>query len=195
MTNMRKLYWKFRQWQTRIRLKRLEPKMISNYNLNGQVLRYTRVSSSTVISEKSNLKLANNVFIGHFNFIEASNGIQIDDGVQLTNYVSVITHSSHISIRLYGKEYVSQQNLIGYKKGSVHIGAYSFVGPHTTILPGTNIGKGSIVSSYSSVKGDFPDFAIIAGNPAVVVGDTRTLDEPFLTEHPELKNYYNNWSK
>lgn len=120
MTNMRKLYWKFRQWQTRIRLKRLEPKMISNYNLNGQVLRYTRVSSSTVISEKSNLKLANNVFIGHFNFIEASNGIQIDDGVQLTNYVSVITHSSHISIRLYGKEYVSQQNLIGYKR----IGSY-----------------------------------------------------------------------
>lgn len=192
---MRKLYWNFRQWQTRIKLKRLEPKMISNYELNGQVIGYTRVSSSTVISEKSKLKLSNNVFIGHFNFIEASNGIQIDEGVQLTNYISVLTHSSHISIRLYGKEYVSQQNLIGYKKGSVHIGAYSFVGPHTTILPGTNIGKGSIVSSYSSVKGDFPDFAIIAGNPAVVVGDTRTLDEPFLTEHPELKNYYNNWSK
>ncbi len=195
MTSMRKLYWNFRQWQTRIKLKRLEPKMISNYELNGQVIGYTRVSSSTVISEKSKLKLSNNVFIGHFNFIEASNGIQIDEGVQLTNYISVLTHSSHISIRLYGKEYVSQQNLIGYKKGSVHIGAYSFVGPHTTILPGTNIGKGSIVSSYSSVKGDFPDFAIIAGNPAVVVGDTRTLDEPFLTEHPELKNYYNNWSK
>lgn len=195
MMPMRKLYWNFRQWQTRRKLMRLEPKMISNYQLNGEIIHFTRVSSSTVISEKAHLKLAGYVFIGHYNFIEASNGIQIDEGVQITNYISILTHSSHVSIRLYGKAYVTENNLIGYKKGAVHIGAYSFIGPHSTIMPGTNIGKGCIVAAYSSVKGDFPDFSIIAGNPAVIVGDTRKMDEPFLMEYPDLQNHYNSWAK
>ena len=53
------------------------------------------------IEYKKNLKLGNNVFIGHYNFIEASNGITIEEGCQITNFISITTHSSHISIRLY----------------------------------------------------------------------------------------------
>jgi acetyltransferase-like isoleucine patch superfamily enzyme len=192
---MRKLYWKFRQWQTRRQLMRFEPKMISNYKLNGEIIHFTRVSSSTVISEKQHLKLAGYIFIGHYNFIEASNGIQIDEGVQITNYCSILSHSSHVSIRLYGRAYVFERNLIGYKTGPVTIGAYTFIGPHSTIMPGASIGKGCIVAAYSSVKGEFPDFSIIAGNPAVVVGNTQEMDAPFLAENPELQMFYNSWAK
>jgi acetyltransferase-like isoleucine patch superfamily enzyme len=84
--------------------------------------------------------------------------------------------------------------MIGYVKGSVLIGKYSFVGPHSVIMPGTSIGKGSIISAFSYVKGTFPDFSIIAGNPAKVIGDTRNMDESFLQEHPELRNFYEAWS-
>jgi acetyltransferase-like isoleucine patch superfamily enzyme len=174
---------------------RFEPKMISNYKLNGEIIHFTRVSSSTVISEKQHLKLAGYIFIGHYNFIEASNGIQIDEGVQITNYCSILSHSSHVSIRLYGRAYVSERNLIGYKTGPVTIGAYTFIGPHSTIMPGTSIGKGCIVAAYSSVKGEFPDFSIIAGNPAVVVGNTQEMDAPFLAKNPELQTFYNSWAK
>ena len=70
-----------------------------------------------------------------------------------------------------------------------------FIGPHVTIMPDTHIGKGCIVSAYSYVKGDFPDFSIIAGNPAKVIGDTRTIDESFLKENPSLKSNYDAWAK
>ena len=83
---MRKLYWTFRQWQTRRKLMRLEPQMIYHYEHLGQIIPNTRVSNSTVIVDKEKLKLADHVFIGHFNFIEASNGLELEEGVQITNY-------------------------------------------------------------------------------------------------------------
>lgn len=177
------------------RLRRSIPKMIYAYKHRGVVLEDTRVSNSTVITDEANLDLADNVFIGHYNFIESSNGLSIEEGVQITNYISVLTHSSHISIRLYGSQYRRHSDLIGYKKGSVTIGAYSFIGPHSTILPGTRIGKGCLVSAYSLLKGEYPDFSIISGNPATVVGDTRELDKPFLEAHPELNNFYKQWGE
>jgi acetyltransferase-like isoleucine patch superfamily enzyme len=179
----------------RIWVKLFKPRMLYYYRHQGKVIPTTRVSNTTVITEAKNLKLGDAVFIGHYNFIESSNGITIEDGVQLTNYISILTHSSHQSIRLYGYEYLNHSDMIGYRKGSVFIGKFSFVGPHVTILPGTKIGKGSVVSAYSMVSGEFPDFAIIAGNPAIIIGDTREKDKDLLAQHPELSTFYKAWSE
>ena len=191
LSKLKKIY---RTFKTN-RLYAKMPAMIYRFKLNGKVLAETRVGSSTVIVYKENLNLANHVFIGHYNFIEASNGITIQEGVQITNFCSIISHSSHQSIRLYGFAYASQSPNIGYVKGHVEIGKFTFVGPHSTIMPNTKIGKGSIVSAYSMVKGEYPDFSIIAGNPAKVIGDTRTMDEELLNAHPDLKHNYEQWAK
>lgn len=174
--------------------KNIGPKIHSGIYHNGVFLPRVRISDSTVISVPEKLNLADNIFIGHFNFIEASNGITIEEGVQLTNYISVLTHSSHISIRLYGRHYLGKKDPVGYKVGFVKIAAFTFVGPHVTIMPDTKIGKGSLVSAYAYVKGEFPDFSIIAGNPAKVIGDTRAIDQPFLDAHPELQDLYKEWA-
>ena len=172
-----------------------EPHMIYGYRTaNGSFLKDTRISNTAAISQPENLELGDNVFIGHHNFIEASNGIKIGEGCQITNFISVLSHSSHISIRLYGAEYRKHSDLQGYKKGAVNIGAYTSVGPHSTIMPGTNIGKGCLISAYSFVSGDFPDFSIIKGNPAVVVGNTKDLDKSYLQD-PEIKKYYEAWAE
>ncbi len=171
------------------------PGMVYGYQQNGVFLKDTRVGSTTTFVGQDNLTLADNVFIGQYNFIEASNGISIDEGCQITNYISILSHSSHNSIRYYGKEYRKQTNLKGYVKGAVEIGKYTFIGPHVTIMPNTTIGKGCIVSAYSLLKGDYPDFAIVAGNPAKIVGSTKDKDEAFLKDHPELQQYYNDWAK
>ena len=62
-------------------------------------------------------------------------------------------------------------------------------------MPKTKIGKGSIVSAYSLVKGEFPDFSILAGNPAMRIGDTRDMDNKQLERYPELRAYYEEWAK
>jgi len=171
-----------------------KPLMLTKYKQGSITLKNVRISNTTYINAKEHLVLGDHVFIGHYNFIEASNGIVIEEGCQITNFVSITTHSSHISIRLYGSEYSNYNDLKGYIKGSVKIGKYSYIGPHSVIMPNTKIGKGSIVAAYSYVKGEFPDFSIIAGSPAKIVGDTRQLDENYLKENPDLRTFYNKWA-
>jgi len=171
-----------------------KPKMIVGYRRKSDnvFLPKTRISNSTFIDSPNKLDIKDNVFIGHHNFIEASNHISIGEGCQITNFITITTHSSHDSIRLYGSE-SPRGNVKGYLRGRVSIGKFTFIGPHVTIMPNTIIGKGCIVSAYSMVQGDFPDFSILKGNPAKIVGDTRERDKILLNEYPEMKEMYIKW--
>jgi acetyltransferase-like isoleucine patch superfamily enzyme len=181
---------KFERWR------RFRPDVypVRNNFSDGRSLTNTRMSNTVYTTHEKGINLGDNVFIWHHTILDGSNGIIIEEGCQIGAWNGIFTHSSHISIRLYGKEYKGA-DMKGYVRGSVHIGKYTFVGPHSVIMPRTKIGKGSIVAAYSMVKGEFPDFSIIAGNPAKVIGDTRKVDEPFLRENPELQKYYDEWAK
>ena len=48
------------------------------------------------------------------------------------------------------------------------------IGTHATITPGVTVGQGSLVAAGAVVTRDVPDYAIVAGVPARVVGDVRT---------------------
>jgi len=172
------------------------PRMIYGYrSQNGDRLTKVRIGSSTFINARERLSLQDDIYIGHNNFIEASNGISIETGCQITNNVTITTHSSHTSVRLYRERYYGKSEMVGYLTGEVEIGQYSFIGPYSTIMPSTKLGKGTLVKAYSYVQGEFPDFAILSGNPAQVIGDVRELDQVFLDKHPELKESYDIWAK
>lgn len=49
-----------------------------------------------------------------------------------------------------------------------------FIGANCIILPGTNIGKNTIVGAGSVVKGNIPDNVVVVGNPARIV---KSLDD------------------
>ncbi|MGD9773187.1 acyltransferase [Diaphorobacter sp.] len=161
----------------------------------GQALPHTRIAPSTCIEGEAGLELADHVFIGQFNFLDATAGLRIGEGVQVTNFVSIVTHSSHRSIRLLGRAYASHAgDLPGYVRAPIEIGAYSFIGPHSVIEAGSRIGKGVVVCAHSRVRGKVPDFAIVAGSPAAVIGDVRTGDFRLLAQHPELAPHYAAWA-
>jgi hypothetical protein len=44
------------------------------------------------------------------------------------------------------------------------------------------------------VDGEVPDFAVVAGQPAVVVGDTREADRAWLAAHPAERHHYDAWA-
>jgi len=162
---------------------------------DGRALAATRISPSTCIEHEDKLVLADHVFIGHFNFIEASGGVQIDEGVQVTNFVSIVSHSSHAALRVMGRSYAGGDHpRVGFISAPIRIGAYSFIGPHSLIEAGATLGKGCVVAAYSAVRGEFPDFSLIRGNPAQRVGDTRDADRDVLAMHPELQARYREWA-
>lgn len=189
-----------RSWLNRVRrtvVRSLLFRMIFGERASdGAALPRTRISPSTCIEHPEGLSLADDVFIGHFNFIEARSGVRIETGVQITNYVSIISHSSHRSLRVMGHSYgdLLPEQRPGFIAAPVHIGAYSFIGPHSVIEAGARLGKGSLVRAHSCVRGEFPDFAILAGSPATVVGDTRDSDARLLAAHPEWLDRYESWA-
>ena len=168
-----------------------KPRMLAlRANFQGERAAHLRIGSSTFIDAPKNLRLGNHVYIGHFNFIEAGQGITIGEGCQITSHVTLTTHSSHDRIRYEGTMNGSLQSNIGIHEGPIEIGAFTFVGPGSVIMPGTRIGKGCIVQAHSYVRGTFADFSIIGGNPAKVLGSVQSRDERMLAEHPELSSTY-----
>ena len=58
----------------------------------------------------------------------------------------------------------------GFTYPETRIGDYAWIGMRSIILPGTNVGEGAIVQAGSVVMGNVPPCAIVAGNPAKVIG-------------------------
>ena len=75
-------------------------RMLFGERSGGALLAGTRISPSTCIEHEERLVLDDDVFIGHFNFIEASAGVRIGRGSQITNYVSIVSHSTHRTVRV-----------------------------------------------------------------------------------------------
>lgn len=171
------------------------PRMVYGFRAaDGRWLPHTRISTHTHIEQPEHLVIGDHVFIGHFNFIDASGGLQIGEGCQITNHVSVLTHSSHQAVRLCGRAYFGHPRPPGYRQAPTVIGRYGFIGPHAVIAPGSRLGRGVLVKAYSYVDGDVPDFAIVQGQPARVVGDVREGDRAMLERHPEMREHYAAWA-
>ena len=170
-------------------------RMLFGERSGGALLAGTRISPSTCIEHEDRLVLDDDVFIGHFNFIEASAGVRIGRGSQITNYVSIVSHSTHRAVRvaaaLSGSDLPALNGVV--VRQPIEIGQRCFIGPHSTIEAGTVLGHGTLVASHSRVRGHFPDFAVLAGSPATVVGDTREPDRAWLAAHPQLKARYEAW--
>ena len=167
-------------------LKRIKPEIIGGWrNSNGVYQKHTGISNMTHISQrKDNLYIGDNVVVEHFSYIDGIHAkVTINDNVQVGYYCSILTHSTHNSIRFDNEEFLNCT-------GDVFVGENTFIGPHSVIMPGTRIGKGCIVSAYSFVKGDFPDYSILRGQPAKIIGDTRDIDAKLLEQYPELKTTY-----
>lgn len=175
-------------------LKKIKPEIIGGFKgNNGLIKKNTGISNMTHVSTSGdNLKIGDFVFVGHFNYIDAFNAeVIIEDHCQITNYVSILTHSSHNELRYSKKGHLDpKKHEAIYAIKPVKIGKSTYIGPHSVIMPGTVLGKGCLVSAFSYVNGEFPDYSILRGQPARVIGSTRDLDEKILLEYPELKDLY-----
>ncbi|MCE9538445.1 MAG: acyltransferase [Bacteroidetes bacterium] len=152
----------------------------------------TRISSSVKLVDKKNINIKNNVWIGHYCLLDGIGGIEIEQGVHIASHSCIYTHSSQNSIRLLGEKFIGipANERPGYIIESVKIGEYSFIGASCVLLSGTTIGKGCIVGAGSILKGNYPDYSVIVGNPAKIVGDTTSIDKKLYLAGVNFENYY-----
>ena len=172
----------------------LKPRMIYGYEdpATGEFRKYFRMSSSVAVMNPRGLSVGDHVWVWHHTILDATEGISIGEGAQIGAWVGVFTHGSEASVRLLGRSFVHIPNpdRKGYTRGAVHIGAYSFVGAGSVILPGVRVGRGVLVAAMSLVTRDVPDYAIVRGQPAKVVGDTRDFDAKYFADHDFSDTYY-----
>jgi len=105
-------------------------------------------------------------------YINAQGGVRFGRfchvGKGLTVYSSNHNHQSEVTIP-YDEQDVLKP---------VEVGDCVWIGANVSLLPGATIGAGAIVSMGAVVRGDVPRCAIVAGNPAKVVGsrDAETFE-------------------
>jgi acetyltransferase-like isoleucine patch superfamily enzyme len=173
-----------------------EPKMLWGYlDSTGKWRPKTRISDTAYLYHPERIKIANNVFVWHYSILDGMGGLEIQEGSQIGAWVGIFSHSSHMAIRLYGDHYheVNENDKQAYPIKRVSIGKYSFVGAGSRILPGVNIGNGVLISTGTLVSKSIPDFKIVSGAPAQIIGDTREMDKKYIDNDEQLARWYYEW--
>ena len=111
----------------------------------------------------------NNVIVG--NRVTIKSGIQLWDGVTIEDDVFIGPNTT------FGNDLPprSKKYLKGPTKTLIHKGAS--IGANATILPGLVIGQNSIIEAGTTVTRSVPAHAIVAGNPARIVGYTNIISK------------------
>jgi len=96
-------------------------------------------------------------------------GVTIDDDVFISHHVVFINDKFPRATNKKGRV-ISPSD---WKMLYTHVKCGASIGSNATILGGVTIGKKAMVGAGSVVTRDVPDFAIVVGNPAKVVGSVR----------------------
>lgn len=105
------------------------------------------------------------VKIGNFSSIGPKITIFLGGGFHRTDWISMYPFG-HVYLETFGAE---KFELTPVSKGNITIGNDVWIGLGTTIMSGVAIGDGAVIAANSHVVSDVPDFAMVGGNPALLI--------------------------
>jgi len=145
-----------------------------------------------VIIKPEKITLADDCRIDSFVKVEGGDGVVIGRYVHVASFCHINigggeTILSDYSACASGAKIVSGSNMPQglsmsasapsamqvVKRSRVFIGKYAFLGTNSTVLPGVTVGDFAVVAAGAVVTKDVPDYAIVAGVPAKIIGTRR----------------------
>lgn len=103
-------------------------------------------------------------------FVFIPEGVTVQDGVFVGPHVCFTNDRFPAAINQDG----SLKSPDDWHQVATEVGEGAAIGANATIICGIRIGKFALIGAGAVVTKDVPDYAIVAGNPARVMGDTRS---------------------
>jgi acetyltransferase-like isoleucine patch superfamily enzyme len=130
------------------------------------------MSAPAFFNRLRGVKVGKNVYIAPGVVIDTiyPEAVTIEDHVYLTRGVKVIAHFNPT-------DPIAELTGIESRIRPVKIGYGTFVGVNGLIMPGVEIGKCCIIGAGAVVTKNVPDYSVVGGNPAQVIGDVRKLKQ------------------
>jgi len=127
----------------------------------SHILANTKIGMNCSLGQ--NVVVGPNVRVG--NHVKIQNNVSIYDGVTLEDNVFCGPSCVFTNVINPRSEIVRKEE---YKKTIVGKGAS--IGANATIVCGNNLGKYCFIGAGAVVTKDIPDFALVVGNPAKIIG-------------------------
>lgn len=159
-----------------------------NNNNNVSIGRDTMVGCSFIFeSERGEISVGDNCYIGGNTNLISRTGIKIADNVTISWGCTIYDHNSHSldyrermkdikrqnSDYRKGKNFIASKDWSTVKSAPILINENAWIGFESVILSGVSIGEGAIVGARSVVRDDVEPWTVVAGNPAVVIKRLR----------------------
>jgi UDP-2-acetamido-3-amino-2,3-dideoxy-glucuronate N-acetyltransferase len=140
-----------------------------NIDEGTKIWHFSHVQSGTKIGKKcslgQNVNVGNNVTIG--NNVKIQNNVSVYEGVELEDYVFCGPSMVFTNI-LNPRSEFPQRGSEFYIKTIVKKSAS--LGANSTIVCGNTVGKYAMVGAGAVVTKDVPDYALVVGTPAKIIG-------------------------
>lgn len=116
------------------------------------------------------VRIGDRCVLGRGSGIVGHLAIEIGDDVWTGHHVYITdqNHGYHDLHRPIAEQWMPER--------PVSIGAGSWIGHGSVVLPGASIGRHVVIGANSVVAGEIPDCTVAAGNPARVVKSMRPAD-------------------
>lgn len=130
--------------------------------------RFVHLGDGTALrAHNGTLRLGDKVVMGSDNTINAHLDIEVGAATIISDW-TYICDFDHVTLDL--ETPIKDQGLV---VSPVRIGPGSWVGVKASVLRGTRTGRGVVLAAHTVARGDYPDYAIVAGIPGRVVKSRR----------------------